>query len=410
MIVNSAHHVALAPIAALILAVSLGGCRNQAAPTRDVVLKAEPAGSGNTDQAKDNDAECCKNTDANATSAPPAVATNLGPSRWINIPDVRMLDQDGKPVRFYEELVKGKVVAINFVFTSCKAACPLLGAGFSKIQDRLGDRLGKEISLISVSVDPAVDRPERMKNWAAQYGARLGWTLVTASETGKDQLDTLLKAMQIYSPEKTDHSQSVFVVDGTSLQGWSSRRIAGTDELVAMIDAAQKTRGGRNYFTDTTLVDQDGRRLRFYTDLIKGKVVVIHPFFTSCTGSCLMMTSTLTKLQDRLGDRLGKEVVLLSLTVDPATDQEERLAEHARKLKTQPGWHLLTGEKKDLEAVGRRLGQYVENREAHSTVLIVGNEASGLWLKHADPRDADGLFAKVEQALADGVGASSGTH
>jgi protein SCO1/2 len=220
----------------------------------------------------------------------------------------------------------------------------------------------------------------------------------------------LLKALQIYSPEKTEHSQSVFVIDGTSLEGWNSRRAAGTDELVAMIDAALKSQGGRKYFTDTTLVDQDGRRLRFYTDLIKGKVVVIHPFFTSCTGSCLAMTSTLTKLQDRLGDRLGKDVVLLSMTVDPATDQEQRLAEHARKLRAQPGWHLLTGAKKDLEEVERRLGQYVENREAHNTIIIVGNEASGLWLKHADPRDADGLIAKVEQALADGRSAPTGTQ
>jgi protein SCO1/2 len=168
-----------------------------------------------------------------------------------------------------------------------------------------------------------------------------------------------------------------------------------------LIDAASRTRGGRTYFTDTMLVDQDGRRLRFYTDLVKGKVVVIHPFFTSCSGSCVTMADALTKLQDRLGDRLGKEVVLLSMTVDPANDQVERLAEHARKLRARPGWHLLTGRREDLEQVERRLGQYVEAREAHNTTFVVGNEASGLWMKHLDPRDTDGLLAKVEQALAD---------
>jgi cytochrome oxidase Cu insertion factor (SCO1/SenC/PrrC family) len=348
---------------------------------------------------------CCKTDETPAAGSTSAPVFAPGKPRPIVVPDVKLVDQDGKEVRFYHDLVKGKVVAINFVFTSCKAACPLLGAGFSKLQTRLGDRLGKDCSLISVSVDPAVDRPERLQEWAAQFGARPGWTLVTASKTGKDQLDTLLKALQVYSPEKTDHSQSVLVVDGNSLEGWSSQRTAGTDELVAMIDAALQIRGSRNYFTDTTLVDQDGRRLRFYTDLIQGKVVVIHPFFSSCTGSCTVMASALSKLQDRLGDRLGKEVVLLSLTVDPATDQVQRLAEHARKLGTRPGWHLLTGEKDDLEQVERRLGQFVEQREAHSTVIVVGNESSGLWLKHLDPRDSDGLIAKVEQALADGQSA-----
>ena len=348
------------PLAASVLVITpiviLSGCRGDnnapSPPSSTAVVSLELAPDRTAqDQAK----SCCKSDETLAADSKSSTVSVPGKSRPINIPDVKLVDQDGKEIRFYEDLVKGKVVAINFVFTSCKAACPLLGAGFSKLQDRLGDRLGQDCALISVSVDPVVDRPERLKEWAAQYGARPGWTQVTASETGKDQLDTLLKALQVYSPEKTGHSQSVMVVDGNSLEGWSSRRTAGTDELVAMIDAALKTQGGRNYFTDITLVDQDGRRLRFYTDLIKGKVVVIHPFFTSCTGSCVMMADTLTKLQDRLGDRMDKQVVLLSLTVDPATDQEQRLAEHARKLKVRQGWHLLTGEKQDLALVGAGL-------------------------------------------------------
>jgi cytochrome oxidase Cu insertion factor (SCO1/SenC/PrrC family) len=352
---------------------------------------------------------CCKADDALATEGQTLSASPIAvPSRKITIPDVRLLDQDGREVRFYQDLVKNKIAAINFIFTSCKAACPLLGAGFSKLQERLGERLAKECALISVSVDPAVDRPDRLKAWASQFGARAGWTQVTAADGGKHELDTLLKGLQVYSPEKTSHSQSVLVVDGDSLEGWSSQRTAGTDELMAMIDLAIKTRGGRNYFTDATLIDQDGHRLRFYSDLIKGKVVVIHPFFTSCTGSCVTMADTLTKLQDRLGNRLGNQVVLISLTVDPATDKVQRLAEHARKVNARPGWHLLTGEKNDLEEVERKLGQYVPVRESHSTTMIVGNEASGLWFKHLDPRDVNGLLARVEEALADGRDAPLG--
>ncbi|QEH38561.1 hypothetical protein OJF2_71640 [Aquisphaera giovannonii] len=391
-------------------AAVLGGCRVEPDSSSRPLPDVAAAGAQAVPATEAPAAACCKVDGARDAGSDPASPPSPGKPRTIDIPDVKLVDQDGKPVHFYRDLVKGRVVAINFVFTSCKAACPLLGAGFAKLQDRLGERLGTECALISISVDPAVDRPDRLKEWAARYGARPGWTQVTASEAGFDQLVTLLKALQVYSPQKTDHSQSVLVLDGDSREGWSSRRVAGTDELMAMMEAALRIRGGRNYFTDTTLVDQDGRRLRLYSDLIRGKVVVVHPFFTSCKGSCLVMADALTKLQDRLGDRLDRQVVLLSLTVDPATDRVPQMAEYARRLKARPGWHLLTGEKKDLEQVERRLGQYVESREAHSTTIVVGNEATGLWLKHLDPRDADGLLAKVEQAVADDGNSSVGKH
>ena len=211
----------------------------------------------------------------------------------------------------------------------------------------------------------------------------------------------MLKALQVYAAAKADHSQSVIVVDGTTLEGFSSRRIAAADVLEAMLDRAVKTRGGRNYFTDTALVDQAGRSMRFYSDLLRDKVVVICPFFSSCTGSCVVLNGTLAKLQDRLGDRLGKDVVLISLTVDPDVDDRARLADYARRLSARPGWYFLTGEKANLAQVERKLGQYVAVREAHPTTMIVGNEATGLWLKHTNPGDVDGLTAKVEEALAD---------
>jgi cytochrome oxidase Cu insertion factor (SCO1/SenC/PrrC family) len=333
--------------------------------------------------------DCCKLAGA-ATSA----------TRTITIPDVLVVDQDGRTVRFYSDLVRGKVVAINFVFTSCKATCPLLGATFGKLQEKLSDRLGAEVSLISVSVDPAVDRPARLKEWAGQFGARPGWTLVTAAGGHKADLDALLKALQVYSPEKSDHAQSVLVVDGDSLEGRTSRKVASADDLENMLGQALKTRGSRSYFTDTPLVDQDGRCYRFYSDLVKGKVVVLHCFFTSCKGSCVVMSGSLAKLQERLGDRLGRDVVILSLTVDPATDSVAELAMYAKKCGARPGWHFLTGTKEDLARVQRKLGQFMESRESHTSIMVVGNEATGLWMKHPDPADVEGLYKKVEEALA----------
>ena len=186
--------------------------------------------------------------------------------------------------------------------------------------------------------------------------ARPGWTFVTAAEGRKADLDALLKALQVYTPEKTDHAQTVLVVDGDTLEGRMSRKLASPDELRRRWWVRRlKVRNGRNYFTDSTLVDQSGQRFRFYSDLLKGKVVVIHPFFTACKGSCPVMSGSLVKLQERLGDRLGKDIVFLSLTVDPATDNLDELARYAKRCGARSGWHFLTGTKEDLAGVERKL-------------------------------------------------------
>jgi len=74
--------------------------------------------------------------------------------------------------------VKGRVAALSFIFTTCTTICPLIGANLGRLQTELGQSLGEDISLISVSVDPATDTPQRMKAWGAQFGAKPGWSLL----------------------------------------------------------------------------------------------------------------------------------------------------------------------------------------------------------------------------------------
>lgn len=126
----------------------------------------------------------------------------------ISIPDVPLLTQKGDEVRFYSDLVKDKVVAINFIFTRCTTICPPLGANFARLQRLLGGRAGTDVHLISVSVDPAVDTPQRLDAWAAKFGAGPGWTLVTGA---KPDVDGLLKALKVFTPDKSDHSPIVLV-------------------------------------------------------------------------------------------------------------------------------------------------------------------------------------------------------
>ena len=99
-----------------------------------------------------------------------------------NIPDVKLVDQDEKTVHLYSDLLRGHVAALSFIFTTCTTICPLIGANLGRLQTELGQSLGEDVELISVSVDPATDTPQRMKTWGAQFGAKAGWNLLTGDK------------------------------------------------------------------------------------------------------------------------------------------------------------------------------------------------------------------------------------
>ncbi len=177
---------------------------------------------------------------------------------------------------------------------------------------------------------------------------------------------------------------------------------SGSQTCEAQSAAGQEAdAAAKNYFTDVVLVNQSGEKLRFYSDLIKGRVVIINVFFSSCHGSCPVMMRTFQKLQDWLGERLGKDAYLISMSVDPNMDTPEKLKEYAAQLKARPGWHFVTGEKKSLELALRKIGQYVEVREDHSNIFIVGNEATRLWKKAFGLAKIEDIITVVESVLND---------
>lgn len=134
------------------------------------------------------------------------------PVRNLTIPDVEVLDQEGQPQKFYSDLVKDKIVVINFIFTTCKAICPLLATNFTKLQTELGERLNKDVFLISVTTDPETDSPEKMKAWGEKFKAKAGWTFVTGS---KEQLTPLLRVFTGDGPRTGYHIPSLYVVNGS---------------------------------------------------------------------------------------------------------------------------------------------------------------------------------------------------
>lgn len=180
--------------------------------------------------------------------------------------------------------------------------------------------------------------------------------------------------------------------------------VLGVLAILAVLPAAAEnapTAASHPYFSDTVLVDQDGREVRFYTDLIRGKIVVMDFIFTRCVGPCPILSGTFAKLQARLGDRLGKDVFLLSFSVDPDYDTPERLKEYAGRFRARPGWTFLTGSRQNVEVVLRKLGQWVETPDQHQTIFILGNEHTGLWKKAFGLAKPEDLFPVIDSVVED---------
>ena len=155
------------------------------------------------------------------------------------------------------------------------------------------------------------------------------------------------------------------------------------------------------YFTDVVLINHNGEKVRFYTDLLAGKVVIINSFFATCKGVCLPMNRNLEKIQEALGDRIGKDVYIISISVDPTVDTPPRLKEYAKKLNAKPGWYFMTGEKQNVELALKKLGQLVANKQDHLNIFIIGNERTGLWKKAFGLAQSDELLKVVESVLND---------
>jgi len=171
--------------------------------------------------------------------------------------------------------------------------------------------------------------------------------------------------------------------------------------------AKQPESPAQKWFTDVELLDQDGRKVRFYTDMLKGKTIVVNAFFTSCTSVCPPMNRNLEKVQEALGARLGKDVFLISISVDPTTDTPPRLKEYAKRFHAREGWTFLTGKKENVDWALYKLGQYVESRDDHTTIIIVGNETTGLWKKALGMAKADELI-QIVNSVANDKGADEG--
>lgn len=160
-----------------------------------------------------------------------ALAGRAGAGGNPRVADVPVRTQDGRTVRFYSDLVKGRVVAVNFIFTGCSTVCPLLGAGFANVQKQLG-RQAREVGLVSVSIDPENDTPASLSEWSRKFGARPGWTLVTG---GVPEMNELRASLGASAADPASHAPLVLIID--DLHGGPWQRLDGLADPAVIAQA-----------------------------------------------------------------------------------------------------------------------------------------------------------------------------
>jgi protein SCO1/2 len=155
----------------------------------------------------------------------------------------------------------------------------------------------------------------------------------------------------------------------------------------------------RSYFTDLPVIAQDGKERRFFSDVLKDKVVLIYLFFTNCESTCPMINQKLANVQDLLGDRLGTDITLISITTDPVHDTPPVVKEYSEHFGPRPGWLFLSGEAQNVEQIVRKLGHTSPDPKTHITFLMVGNVAKAKWTK-LRPTASEAEIAEMLRLLA----------
>lgn len=351
----------------------------------------------------------------------------------LNLPDVEIRDQSGAKRRFVTDLVKGRSVAVNFIFTSCTSICSPLTAGFKAMQTELARAKARNVHLISVSVDPLTDTPEELRKFARKFDADgSGWTFVTGSRAS---IDAILKSFGVSSGDPNDHTPIAFLghepsgrwtrasglaqpellaqrLMSLSAPGGGAAADAANPELLAQmrgvaeqqISAAQVQKAasasqGAEYFTNLPVLAHDRGRVRFYNDLIRDRVVLINTFYTSCKDVCSPLTYNLAQTQKLLEESLPGKVQIVSISTDPIADTEGVLREYAQRHGARPGWSFVTGKKENVDWILHKFGLYEEDKLQHNVALWVGNDRTGTWLKLHGMASPESIAAAVRKVL-----------
>jgi protein SCO1/2 len=161
-------------------------------------------------------------------------------------------------------------------------------------------------------------------------------------------------------------------------------------------DKAASEAKARDYFSNVELVDQNGRSLKFYDEVLKDNIVVISFIFTKCQSACPLMTRNLTMIRDMLREDERRAIQFVSISIDPLRDTPAAMKEFAQKHEADNGgWLWLTGQPDDVNFVTQRLGSYTDDPEAHTTTLLAANVPNAHWTKIEPNVPPNGVVARL---------------
>ena len=185
--------------------------------------------------------------------------------------------------------------------------------------------------------------------------------------------------------------------------GMTLKQVSKPDVPAATSGAQSNAQWGGSHFPNVELVTQNGQKVRFYDDLIKGKVVAVNLIYTTCKYSCPLETARLVELQKLMGDRMGKDVFFYSISIEPEHDTPEVLKAYAEKYHVGPGWLFLTGKEADIKLISHKLGldslPSIDDPDGHTPHLLIGNEATGLWMKNSALDNTRFLAMKIQHLM-----------
>jgi len=190
-----------------------------------------------------------------------------------------------------------------------------------------------------------------------------------------------------------------------------SATAAGLASVAAPVLARSRTmpQDGVEWFTNVPVLTQNGETLRFYDDVMKGKILLINFFFTDCDNVCPIATDNLVRVQELLGDRVGKDIRMISISLQPEHDTPEVMAAYAKKHSVGPGWFFLTGGRDDIELLRHRLGFWDidpvvdADPEQHLGTVRIANEPMHRWAMSPSLLNPTALVRAVHRVLPEFV-------
>ena len=162
-------------------------------------------------------------------------------------------------------------------------------------------------------------------------------------------------------------------------------RATGSDNKSPEVPESSRERTRKKYFPNFELTTHEGKKVHFYDDLIKDKIVVINFMYVKCEGVCMPVTMNLKRVQKLLGDRVGRDIFMYSITLKPQEDSPRALKHYVDIHKIKPGWTFLTGKPEEIDTLRRKLGfkdakaKLDQDLTNHTGMVKYGNEARQWW-------------------------------